>query len=123
MRLDQLSDVGLEQLVRHPETAARIQHLLGEKEAVGAIEIAFVGDVEGDRIGRDDLGAQNVAAPGVAEVELEIFGNEGSLADESAKEVALGGHAAIERAKGDEVGVGLRSVHRQGLIVRSTVGS
>jgi hypothetical protein len=29
VRLDQLPDVGLEQLVRHPEAAARVQHLLG----------------------------------------------------------------------------------------------
>ena len=40
VRLDQLTDVGLEQLVGHPEAAARIQHLLGEKEAVGAVEVA-----------------------------------------------------------------------------------
>ena len=40
VRFDQLPDVGLEQLVRHPEPASRIQHLLREKEAVGAVEVA-----------------------------------------------------------------------------------
>ena len=40
VRLDQLTDIGLEQLIGHPEAAARIQHLLGEEEAVGAVEVA-----------------------------------------------------------------------------------
>ena len=40
VRLDQLTDIGLEQLIGHPEAAARIQHLLREKEAVGAVEVA-----------------------------------------------------------------------------------
>ena len=38
--LEQLTDIALLQLLRHPEAAARIQHLLGEKEAVLAVEIA-----------------------------------------------------------------------------------
>ena len=45
LRLEQLADVGLEQLVGHPEAAARIEHLLREEEAVLAIEVA-------DRAGR-----------------------------------------------------------------------
>ena len=40
VRLDQLTDVRLQQLIGHPEATARIQHLLGEKEAVGAVEVA-----------------------------------------------------------------------------------
>ena len=40
VRLDQLPDVGLEQLVGHPEPAARIEHLLREEEAVRAVEVA-----------------------------------------------------------------------------------
>ena len=39
MRLDQLPDIGLEQLVRHPEAAARVEHLLGEKEAVRPVKV------------------------------------------------------------------------------------
>ena len=38
--LDELADIRLEQIVRHPETASRIQHLLREEEAVGAVEVA-----------------------------------------------------------------------------------
>ena len=40
MRLEQLPDVLLEQLVRHPEAAARVEQLLREEEAVRAVEIA-----------------------------------------------------------------------------------
>ena len=40
LRLEQLPDVGVEQIVRHAEAVARIQHLLREEEAVLAIEIA-----------------------------------------------------------------------------------
>ena len=40
LRLDELADVRLEQLVCHPEAAARIQHLLGQEEAIGAVEVA-----------------------------------------------------------------------------------
>jgi len=40
MGFDELTDVGLEQLVGHPEPAARVQHLLGEKEAVRAVQVA-----------------------------------------------------------------------------------
>ena len=40
LRLEQLADVGLEQLVRHPEPAARVEHLLREEEAVLAVEVA-----------------------------------------------------------------------------------
>ena len=49
LRLEQLTDVGLEELVGHPEPAAGIEHLLREEEAVLAIEVA-------DRAGR--LGQQ-----------------------------------------------------------------
>ena len=38
--LDQLPDVGLEQLVGHAEAAPWVQHLLGQEEAVGTIEVA-----------------------------------------------------------------------------------
>ena len=40
VRLDQLPNICLQQLVRHPEPRARIQHLLRQEEAVGAVEIA-----------------------------------------------------------------------------------
>ena len=40
VRLEQLPDVGLEQVVGHPEAAARVQHLLREEEAVRAVEVA-----------------------------------------------------------------------------------
>ena len=40
VRLDQLPEIGLEQLVGHAEARARIEHLLREEEAVGAVEIA-----------------------------------------------------------------------------------
>ncbi len=40
MRLDELPNVGLEQLVGHPEAAARVEHLLGQEEAVRAVEVA-----------------------------------------------------------------------------------
>ena len=40
MGLDQLADVGLQQRLGHPEAAARIQPLLGEVEAVRAVEVA-----------------------------------------------------------------------------------
>jgi hypothetical protein len=45
LRLEQLTDVGLEKLVGHPEPAAGIEHLLREEEAVLAVKIA-------DRAGR-----------------------------------------------------------------------
>ena len=38
--LEQLADVGLEDVVGHPEPAARIQHLLRQEEAVLAVEVA-----------------------------------------------------------------------------------
>ena len=40
VRLDGLPDVGLEHLVRHPEGATRIQPLLLQEEAVGAVQVA-----------------------------------------------------------------------------------
>ena len=40
LRLEQLPDVGFQQIVSHPEPAARVEHLLREEEAVLAIEIA-----------------------------------------------------------------------------------
>ena len=40
VRLEQLLDVGLEKFIGHPEAVAGIQHLLGEEEAVFAVEIA-----------------------------------------------------------------------------------
>ncbi len=40
MRFEKLADVGFEQLVRHTEAAARIEHLLGEEEAVFAVQVA-----------------------------------------------------------------------------------
>ena len=40
VRLDQLAQVGLEELVGHAEPAARVQHLLGQEEAVRAVEVA-----------------------------------------------------------------------------------
>ena len=40
MCLDQLSDVRLEQLIRHPEARAGVEHLLREEEAVRAVEVA-----------------------------------------------------------------------------------
>jgi hypothetical protein len=39
MRLKELADVRLEKLIRHPESVSRVQHLLGQKEAVLTIEI------------------------------------------------------------------------------------
>ncbi len=45
MGLEQLADVVLEQVVRHAEAAAGVEHLLGEEEAVLAVEVA-------DRAGR-----------------------------------------------------------------------
>ncbi|MNY35353.1 hypothetical protein D3C86_1697520 [compost metagenome] len=38
--LDDLLDVGLEQLVRHPEAVAGIERLLGQEEAILAVEVA-----------------------------------------------------------------------------------
>jgi len=49
MRLDQLAQVQLQQVIGHPEPAARIEHLLGQEETVGAVQVA-------DRPGR--LGQQ-----------------------------------------------------------------
>jgi len=40
MGFEELSDVGLEQVVCHPEPVPRVEHLLGEEEAVGTVEIA-----------------------------------------------------------------------------------
>ncbi len=40
LRLEQLPDVDLEQLVGHPETAAGIEHLLRQEEAVLAVQVA-----------------------------------------------------------------------------------
>jgi hypothetical protein len=40
MRLDELANVRLEQVVGHPEAAARVEHLLGQEEAVRAVEVA-----------------------------------------------------------------------------------
>ena len=40
VRLDQLPHVRLEQVVRHPEARARVEHLLREEEAVRAVEVA-----------------------------------------------------------------------------------
>ena len=40
VRLDQLADVLLEQVVRHAEPAAWVEHLLREEEAVLAVEVA-----------------------------------------------------------------------------------
>ena len=40
VRLDQLPDVRLEQLVGHAEPRARVEHLLREEEAVRAVEVA-----------------------------------------------------------------------------------
>ncbi len=40
VRLDQLAEVRLEQFVRHAEPAARVQHLLGQEEAVRAVQVA-----------------------------------------------------------------------------------
>ncbi len=40
VRLDQLAQVRLEQLVGHAEARARVEHLLGEEEAVRAVEVA-----------------------------------------------------------------------------------
>ena len=40
MRLDQLPDVLLEQVVGHPEPAAGVEHLLREEEAVLAVQVA-----------------------------------------------------------------------------------
>jgi hypothetical protein len=40
MGLDQLPDVALKQFVGRPEATARIEHLLGEEEAIGTVEIA-----------------------------------------------------------------------------------
>ncbi len=37
---DQLPQVDLQQVIGHPESAPRIQHFLGQEEAIGAIEIA-----------------------------------------------------------------------------------
>ncbi len=38
--LQQLADVGLVELLGHPETAARVEHLFGQEEAVLAVEVA-----------------------------------------------------------------------------------
>jgi len=40
MSLQELPDVAVKQLVRHAEPVARIEHLLGEEEAVFAVEVA-----------------------------------------------------------------------------------
>ena len=40
VRLDQLPQVGLQQVVGHPEAAARVEHLLGQEEAVLAVQVA-----------------------------------------------------------------------------------
>ena len=40
VRLEELADVQLQHLVRHAESAARVQRLLGQEEAVGAVEVA-----------------------------------------------------------------------------------
>ncbi len=40
VRFEHLAEVGLLQLFGHPESAARVQHLLGQEEAVVAIEVA-----------------------------------------------------------------------------------
>jgi hypothetical protein len=47
MRLDQLADVLLQQRVGHAKAAARIEHLLGEKETVAQsrLQVAPVGFV------------------------------------------------------------------------------
>ena len=37
---EQLADVGLEQLVRHPKAASRVEHFFREEKAVSAVEIA-----------------------------------------------------------------------------------
>ena len=49
VRPDQLAQVHLKQVIGHPEAAPRVQHLLGQEEAVGAVQVA-------DRSGR--LGEQ-----------------------------------------------------------------
>jgi hypothetical protein len=49
VRLYQLPQVGFQQVIGHPEPAAGVQHLLGQEEAVGAVQVA-------DRTGR--LGQQ-----------------------------------------------------------------
>ena len=38
--LDQLADVGLQQIGRHSKPAVRVEHLLGQEEAVLAVEVA-----------------------------------------------------------------------------------
>ena len=45
VRVHQLPQVLLEQIFGHPEPAARVEHLLGKEEAVGAVQVA-------DRAGR-----------------------------------------------------------------------
>ena len=56
--LDQLADVPLVDVVGHAEPAVRIQHLLGQEEAVSAIQVAdctgrLGHQVEGERRVRD----------------------------------------------------------------------
>ena len=53
MSFEELSDVGLLQLCCHAETASRVEHLLGQKEAVLAVQVAdgarrLGHDVEGE---------------------------------------------------------------------------
>ena len=70
--LDQLTDVGLEQLIRHPEAAARIQHLLGEEEAVGAVEVANgAGRLREQVKGRRALGTQRGHQPSSARRQID----------------------------------------------------
>ena len=40
MGLNQLSEVGVEQLIGHPKPAARVEHFHGKEEAVGAVVVA-----------------------------------------------------------------------------------
>ena len=67
MTLQQLPEVGRQQILGHPEAAAGIQHLLGQKETVLAVEVA-------DRAGRLD---QNVESgrriPGECKADVLTF--------------------------------------------------
>ena len=55
LRLEQLPDVGLEQLVGHPEPAAGVEHLLREEEAVLAVEVADRARRLGQQVERSSL--------------------------------------------------------------------
>jgi hypothetical protein len=41
MRLEKLSDVSLQQLIRHAKPASRVENFLGEIETILAVQVAY----------------------------------------------------------------------------------